>query len=136
MSLPQYQIYIVGGQHSQDITRLANMKSVLVWIVCLVVAVTLVTPGGSAPASEGEHYTDKFDQMDIEPIMNNARALKAFLKCLIKGESCTPEGETLKTAARTVPGLEEQMGADVGKVGNPQTAESGVPPNLTRSLPT
>nr|CAD7444864.1 unnamed protein product [Timema bartmani] len=101
MSLPQYQKYILGGQHSQGITHLANMKTLLVWTMgLLVVAVTLVTPGGSAPAPDSKHYTDKYDQMDIEPIMNNARTRKAFLKCLIEGESCTPEGETLKRPSK------------------------------------
>nr|CAD7589488.1 unnamed protein product [Timema genevievae] len=162
------------------------MKTLLVWTVgLLVVAVTLVTPGGSAPAPDSKHYTDKYDQMDIEPIMNNARARKAFLKCHIEGESCTPEGETLKMNSLDVlnstqyssrlpqvivvvfvlPSCEKRNSSATnkilirlnmlykplsepylarkiswepmlccGKVGNPHTAEPGVPSTLTRVL--
>lgn len=61
------------------------MKFALVFLVALVVAVS------AAP-----EYTAKFDNIDLDQILNNDRLLNNYVNCLLKDTSCTPDGKELK----------------------------------------
>ncbi|XP_033216283.1 ejaculatory bulb-specific protein 3-like [Belonocnema kinseyi] len=62
------------------------MKFALVFLVALVVAVS------AAP-----EYTSKFDNIDLDQILNNDRLLNNYISCLLKDTGCTPDGKELKT---------------------------------------
>ncbi|KAG8232310.1 hypothetical protein J437_LFUL009409 [Ladona fulva] len=45
-------------------------------------------------------YTNKYDNVDVDRILNNARILNNYIKCLMEEGPCTAEGRELK---RTLP---------------------------------
>ncbi|KAM3963256.1 allergen Tha p 1-like [Aphomia sociella] len=57
-------------------------------IVCCLVAVTLGRPN--------DKYTDKFDNVNIEEILENKRLLDAYVNCILGKGKCTAEGKELK----------------------------------------
>lgn len=63
-------------------------------VICLllVVAVAYV-----AARPEEEKYTDKFDNIDIDQILNSDRLLNNYFKCLMEEGRCTAEGTELKS---------------------------------------
>ncbi|XP_075165939.1 pherokine 3 [Haematobia irritans] len=65
------------------------MKSIL---ACLLVAAIFV---GLASAA-GKNYTSKYDNVNVENVLNNDRVLTNYIKCLMGDGSCTPEGRELK----------------------------------------
>lgn len=64
------------------------MKSVGVF--CLLSAVVLVT-------SRPETYTDRFDNINLQEIIDNHRLLKAYINCILDVGKCTNEGRELKS---------------------------------------
>lgn len=44
-----------------------------------------------------EKYVSKFKNVDLDEILKNERLLNSFYKCLMEGNSCTPEGEELNS---------------------------------------
>ncbi|XP_076235356.1 chemosensory protein 3 [Calliopsis andreniformis] len=61
-------------------------------VVCLLafVAVTYVS------ARPDDKYTDKFDNIDVDQILNSDRLLTNYFKCLMGEGRCTAEGNELK----------------------------------------
>lgn len=45
----------------------------------------------------GEQYTTKFDNFDVDKVLNNNRILTSYIKCLLDEGNCTNEGRELKT---------------------------------------
>lgn len=43
-----------------------------------------------------EKYTTKFDNVNIDEILNNDRLVNSYFKCLMDQGKCTPEGEEVK----------------------------------------
>nr|AWC68028.1 chemosensory protein 9 [Matsumurasca onukii] len=41
-------------------------------------------------------YTNKFDSIDVDKILNNDRILQQYIRCLMGEGSCTNEGRELK----------------------------------------
>lgn len=41
-------------------------------------------------------YTDKWDHIDVEEILESERLLKAYIDCLLGRGRCTPDGKALK----------------------------------------
>ncbi|XP_073972917.1 allergen Tha p 1-like [Rhodnius prolixus] len=41
-------------------------------------------------------YTDKYDKIDVDAILNNERVLKRYIDCLMDRARCTPDGTELK----------------------------------------
>ena len=42
-------------------------------------------------------YLSKYDNVDVERILQNQRVLSNYIKCLLEEGSCTPEGRELKS---------------------------------------
>ncbi|KAI5693280.1 hypothetical protein M8J76_009870 [Diaphorina citri] len=63
--------------------------------LALLSYVAIVT---SAPAESV--YTNKFDNFDVDKVLNNERILTNYIKCLMDEGSCTNEGRELK---KTIP---------------------------------
>lgn len=43
-----------------------------------------------------EKYTTKFDNFDVEKVLNNNRILTSYIKCLLDEGNCTNEGRELR----------------------------------------
>ena len=61
------------------------MKFALVFLVAVVAAV-----------SAASEYTTRFDNIDLDEILNNDRLLQSYVKCILKDGNCTPDGKELK----------------------------------------
>ncbi|RZF35337.1 hypothetical protein LSTR_LSTR003777 [Laodelphax striatellus] len=61
-------------------------------VVCLLVAAVSAKP---KPAEK--KYTTKYDNIDLDEILNNQRLFDNYYKCLL-GAKCTPDGQELKEA--------------------------------------
>lgn len=62
--------------------------------VAVAATLTVVPPARAAPAPE--KYTTKYDNVDIDEILNNDRLVNNYFKCLMSTGKCTPEGEEIK----------------------------------------
>lgn len=49
-----------------------------------------------AAAIADEKYTDKYDNIDIQEILDNKRLLHSYIDCIMDRGKCTPEGKELK----------------------------------------
>ncbi|KAL1130946.1 hypothetical protein AAG570_012187 [Ranatra chinensis] len=58
----------------------------------LVVCLVAVAAAAAAPQAK---YTTKYDNIDIDEILNNERLYKKYFDCL-KGGKCTPDGKELR----------------------------------------
>nr|ALR72515.1 chemosensory protein 1 [Colaphellus bowringi] len=47
-------------------------------------------------AAVGEKYTTKYDNVDIDSILNSERLIKNYMDCLMERGPCTPEGKELR----------------------------------------
>ncbi|KAK4885677.1 hypothetical protein RN001_001948 [Aquatica leii] len=45
---------------------------------------------------EGELYTDQFDNVDIDEILQSDRLLNNYYNCLVTGNKCTPDAQKLR----------------------------------------
>ncbi|CAG4947250.1 unnamed protein product [Colias eurytheme] len=43
-----------------------------------------------------EHYTDRYDDMDVDEILQNRRLVTSYIKCVMDKGRCTPEGIEIK----------------------------------------
>lgn len=64
------------------------MKLLLVFTLACLVAVAFGRPQNK--------YTDKWDNIDIDEILESKRLLKAYVDCLLDKGRCTPDAKTLK----------------------------------------
>lgn len=48
-------------------------------------------------ALAAEHYTTKYDSIDIDAILANPRLLTYYMKCLLEKGPCNEEGKVLKS---------------------------------------
>nr|ALV87595.1 chemosensory protein 2 [Drosicha corpulenta] len=62
------------------------MKTVI--FICLVSMVAI--------AAAEDKYTSRFDNFDVDKVLNNERILTNYIKCLMEEGSCTNEGRELK----------------------------------------
>nr|AND82444.1 chemosensory protein 2 [Athetis dissimilis] len=61
------------------------MKTVLV--LCLLVAAVCARP---------ETYDTRYDNFDVESLVENVRLLKSYAHCFLSSGPCTPEGSAFK----------------------------------------
>lgn len=59
----------------------------LLLLVTLIVAISVVQPAT---------YTDKFDNINVDEILESNRLLKGYVDCLLDKGRCTPDGKELK----------------------------------------
>lgn len=64
-------------------------KFLLAVAFCIATTMTMVQ---AAPAQ----YTTKYDNVNIDEILNNDRLVNNYFKCLMETGKCTPEGEEIK----------------------------------------
>ncbi|XP_026320939.1 ejaculatory bulb-specific protein 3-like [Hyposmocoma kahamanoa] len=50
----------------------------------------------AAAIAQEEKYTDKYDNIDIQEILDNKRLLHSYIDCLMERGKCTAEGKELK----------------------------------------
>ncbi|KOC61896.1 Ejaculatory bulb-specific protein 3 [Habropoda laboriosa] len=62
-------------------------------VICLFL---LVAVAYVAARPEGETYTNKFDHINVDQILQSDRLLTNYYKCLMDEGRCTPEGNELK----------------------------------------
>jgi len=64
-------------------------------LVCLFAISTIVCVYGRPQ----DHYTDKFDNIDVDQILNNDRLLKRYIDCLLERShvKCPSEALELKS---------------------------------------
>lgn len=46
--------------------------------------------------ADGEHYTTKYDNVDIDAILSNQRLTTNYVNCLLDKGKCNEDGKTLK----------------------------------------
>ena len=59
--------------------------------IAFVVVITI------AASNAAEKYTNRFDNVDVDQILNNDRILNNYIKCLLEKGPCTQEGRELKS---------------------------------------
>lgn len=50
-----------------------------------------------AKPTDDDHYTTKYDNVDLEAIVKNDRLLRSYVDCLIGSKKCTKDGDELKS---------------------------------------
>ncbi|XP_059621749.1 ejaculatory bulb-specific protein 3-like [Phlebotomus argentipes] len=84
------------------------------WIVLLCLTIVTVLS-----ASE-DKYTDRYDDMDIEGILDNSRILTNYIKCLVNEGPCTPDARELKSI------LPEALESDCAKCTDKQRVSTQI----------
>lgn len=80
------------------------MKSIIVLLVVVSVVVA------------ENKYTNKYDNVDVDKILQNQRVLTNYIKCMLDEGSCTAEGRELK---KTLP---DALATGCAKCNNDQKA--------------
>lgn len=62
----------------------------------LIVAVALMCMVAVAWGKPASTYTDKWDNINVDEILESQRLLKAYVDCLMDRGRCTPDGKALK----------------------------------------
>lgn len=62
------------------------MASKLIVLLCCFAAVALAV----------DKYSGKFDNLDIQEILDNKRLLQSYANCFLDKGKCTPEGKEMK----------------------------------------
>uniref|UniRef100_A0A2H1WBZ5 SFRICE025769.2 n=1 Tax=Spodoptera frugiperda TaxID=7108 RepID=A0A2H1WBZ5_SPOFR len=76
------------------------MKSMLVLCVLSVAALVVARPD--------DHYTDRYDNVDLDEILSNRRLLVPYVKCILDQGKCAPDAKELKEHIREA--LENECG--------------------------
>ncbi|WP_289479526.1 A10/OS-D family protein, partial [Klebsiella pneumoniae] len=77
------------------------MKSMIVLCVLSVAALVVARPDDS-------HYTDRYDNVDLDEILSNRRLLVPYIKCILDQGKCAPDAKELKEHIREA--LENECG--------------------------
>lgn len=80
------QNYFFQNIYSLKPTKMAQLN-LFVILVASLVCFTLAE----------EKYTTKFDNFDVDKVLNNDRILTSYIKCLLDQGNCTNEGRELKS---------------------------------------
>nr|E0X9F6.1 RecName: Full=Allergen Tha p 1; AltName: Allergen=Tha p 1; Flags: Precursor [Thaumetopoea pityocampa]ADK47876.1 Tha p 1 allergen [Thaumetopoea pityocampa]CCJ09295.1 Tha p1 [Thaumetopoea pityocampa] len=59
----------------------------------LILALTCAAAVWARP---GETYSDKYDTIDVNEVLQSERLLKGYVECLLDKGRCTPDGKELK----------------------------------------
>lgn len=60
---------------------------ILIALACLIC---------STCAKPANHYTDKWDHINVDEVLESQRLLKGYVDCLLDRGRCTPDAKTLK----------------------------------------
>lgn len=61
------------------------MKQIILTVLCVVIVTARTAT-----------YTDKWDNINVDEILESQRLLKAYVDCLLDRGRCTPDGKALK----------------------------------------
>ncbi|CAG9795813.1 unnamed protein product [Diatraea saccharalis] len=64
------------------------MKDIILISLVAIVAVAWARPGST--------YTDKWDHINVDEILESKRLLRGYVDCLLDKSRCTPDGKELK----------------------------------------
>ncbi|XP_063626763.1 allergen Tha p 1-like [Cydia splendana] len=62
----------------------------------LFVVLSVLAAVAFARPDDGDHYDSKYDNFDVQTLIDNPRLMKAYTKCLLSKGSCTAEGASFK----------------------------------------
>lgn len=62
-----------------------------------VALLTLCALSPGAVLADEEQYTTKFDNVDVDAIINSERLLNGYVGCLLDRNPCTPDAAELKS---------------------------------------
>lgn len=65
-----------------------------------ILAVFVIVACTAVSLADDEKYTSKYDNVDIDKILENDRLLKNYIACVDGSGKCTPDGEELKSEYR------------------------------------
>lgn len=63
---------------------------VVLCVLAVFAAVAVAVP------ADRKQYTSKYDNVDIDRVLNNERILTNYIKCMMDEGSCSPDGRELK----------------------------------------
>lgn len=97
LQIPGYVMHCI--QYSRFISHLninwqkyfLSYKMARLFLCCMLVASLVYCTLAE------EKYTNKFDNFDVDKVLNNDRILTSYIKCLLDQGSCTNEGRELKS---------------------------------------
>lgn len=95
-----FQQYIKPAASMEDYHSLPNHLNMKNYSLAIAFGIAVVVVLASlASAQDLNKYTGKYDDVDIEAILNNDRLLNKYFECLIAEEesSCTADGKELKS---------------------------------------
>lgn len=61
----------------------------------LIIVLALVALAAARP--DGGYYDSKYENLDVEEILNNERLAKAYIKCFTNEGKCTAEGKEINS---------------------------------------
>ena len=67
-------------------------KSLIAGVLCLIALQCVVVLA--------DRYTSRYDNIDLDSILGNQRALNVMVKCLLEKGPCSPEGKELRCKIR------------------------------------
>lgn len=70
-------------------------------VVLCVLCVLAVA--AAVPATPDRKYSSKYDNVDVDRILNNDRILSNYIRCMMEEGPCTAEGRELKSKSRLLP---------------------------------
>nr|AKW47186.1 chemosensory protein 13 [Chrysopa pallens] len=65
-------------------------------LVAAFLFVAFVSSANAVPTPRKDQYTTKYDNINLDEILNSSRLLDNYCKCLLDLGRCTPEGKELK----------------------------------------
>nr|UDM59700.1 putative chemosensory protein 7 [Corcyra cephalonica] len=65
------------------------MKTCIVVCLLAIMAIAMARPNS--------HYTDRYDNINLDEILGNRRLLIPYIKCVLGEGRCTPDGKELKS---------------------------------------
>nr|QCZ25116.1 chemosensory protein 2 [Nezara viridula]QWS70521.1 chemosensory protein 9 [Cylas formicarius] len=68
----------------------------VIFACLLFVGLALAMPDTSKTDTKKDGYTTKYDNIDLDEILNNTRLLDKYFNCLVEKDKCTTDGKELK----------------------------------------
>nr|UZX40229.1 chemosensory protein CSP16 [Carposina sasakii] len=65
-----------------------------------VIILSVLALAALASARPEEHYTDRYDNVNLDEILENKRLLVPYIKCMLDQGKCSPDGKELKSHIR------------------------------------
>nr|NP_001296021.1 ejaculatory bulb-specific protein 3-like precursor [Plutella xylostella]ACJ04672.1 chemosensory protein [Plutella xylostella] len=62
----------------------------------LTLACLLVAVAAAAARPNDSHYTDRYDNVNLDELISNRRLLVPYVKCVLDQGKCSPDGKELK----------------------------------------